>query len=156
MKHLMSIALLVSSLAFAHDEGHGPKLNDSPKQGGKVAPVVAASEAKKGPAAALIYKSELVQDEAGNVKVYFYDRQMNVLGADQVAKFDKSASASVEHIKKGKIAKTTTFPLELKEGIFVGKLAEKPKTPTFNVDVKFKEGDKELLAAFDGLEVTKN
>ena len=47
--------------------------------------------------------------------------------------------------------KTTKFNLEFKDGAFVGKLAEKPKTTTYNVDVRLKEGNKELLAAFDGV-----
>lgn len=153
MKTLALLGFLaINGLSFAHDGGHGPKLMDAPKQGGKVAPVIAANEASKGPGASLIYKSELVRGEDGTVTVYLYDKDMNRLPTPQLSNFNKAAMATVEHIKKGKIAKSTKFSLELKDGVFTGKLSDAPKTPTFNVDVKMKEGDKDLLVAFDGLE----
>ena len=153
MKKLMLIGLaLLTGLSIAHDEGHGPKLSDSPKQGGKVAPVIAAEEAPKGLKASLIYKSELVRSEDDLIKVYLYDKDMNPLPAAQLSQFVKAAMGTVEHVKKGKIAKTSKFSLELKNGVFEGNLGEKPKTQTFNIDVKMKDGEKELLAAFDGLE----
>jgi len=156
MKKLMlSVCLFVSAAAFGHDGGHGPKLIDAPKQGGKVAPVIAAADASKGPKAELIYKSELVREEDGTVKVYFYDKDMNALPEAKLATFNKAAMASVEHIKKGKIVKTTKFALELKGDSFAGKIDDMPKTPTFNVDVKVQEAGKDLMAAFDGLE-TRN
>ena len=156
MKHfILASVIFLSAMALAHDEGHGPKLTDTPKQGGKIAPVIAASDASKGIKAALIYKSELVREEDGTIKVFFYDKGMNPLPETQFSTFDKAASAIVEHVKKGKITKTHKFSLELKDGVFAGKLGEKPATATFNIDVKVKEGSRELLAAFDGLE-TRN
>ncbi len=153
MKHLTLLALfLIGSMSFAHDEGHGPKLTDTPKQGGKVAPVIAANEASKGLKAQLIYKSELVRGDDDLVRVFLYDKEMNSLPETQLSQFVKAAQATVEHVKKGKITKTSRFNLELKNGIFEGKLSEKPKTQTFNIDIKLKEGDRELLAAFDSLE----
>ncbi len=153
MKQLMLLALaLMASISVAHDEGHGPKLTDTPKQGGKVAPVVAADEAAKGPKAQLIYKSEIVRSDDDLVKVYLYDKEMNPLTEAQLLQFGKAAVATVEHLKKGKIIKKSQFGLDLKNGTFEGKLGERPKTQTFNVDVKMREGAKELLAAFDGLE----
>lgn len=153
MKHfILASIIFLSTVALAHDEGHGPKLTDSPKQGGKVAPVIAASDASKGTKAALIYKSELVREEDGTIKVYFYDKSMNSLPETQFSAFNKSASATVEHVKKGRITKTHQFSLEFKGGVFAGKLGERPATATFNIDVKVKEGSRELLAAFDGLE----
>lgn len=149
---LLSALILLTGTIFAHDEGHGPKLTDTPKQGGKLAPVIAASDSSKGPKASLIYKAELVRGDDDTVRVFLYDKEMNSLAAPALAKFAAAAAASVEHVKKGKIVKMSRFNLELKEGIFVGKLTERPQTQTFNVDVKMKEGDKELLAAFDGLE----
>ena len=137
MKQLILISLaLIGALSMAHDEGHGPKLSDSPKLGGKVAPVIVASEAPKGLKAPLIYKAELVRGEDDVVKVYLYDKEMTLLPATQLSQFETTATATVEHLKKGKIAKTSKFSLDLKNGVFEGKLAEKPKTQTFNVDVK--------------------
>lgn len=153
MKKLMLLMFTVAaSVTLAHDEGHGPKLSDTPKQGGKVAPVIAAIDAPKGLKAQLIYKAELVRSEDDLVKVYLYDQKMNPLSESQLSQFGKAATATVEHVKKGKIEKTSKFNLDLTSGVFEGKLFEKPKTQTFNVDVKILEGGKELLAAFDGLE----
>ncbi len=152
MKSIISTLLLTACVAFGHDEGHGPKLTDSPKQGGKVAPVIAASEISKGPKAQLIYKSELVRGEDGLVKIFLYDKEMNSLPQAQLSQFVSAAFATVEHIKKGKTVRTSRFNLNLKDGIFEGKLGEIPRTQTFNIDVKMKEADKDLLAAFDGLE----
>lgn len=151
-KMILSSLLLIASVAFPHDGGHGPKLIDAPKQGGKVAPVIAAADAGLGPKAPLIYKSEIVRDEDGTVKVYLYDKEMNPLPEAKLSAFTKSGMATVEHIKKGKIVKTTKFSLELQGDAFVGKIGDLPKTPTFNVDVKVQEPGKDLLAAFDGLE----
>jgi len=155
MKRLLVATLfLLPSFGGAHDEGHGPKLSDQPKQGGKVAPVIAAADASRGAKASLIYKSEIVKNEDGTIKVFLYDSKMNPLPEAHLGNFGKTAKATVEHIKRDKIVKKTEFPLELKEGVFQGNLGEKPKTPTFNVDVKMTEGKKELLAAFDGLETS--
>ena len=153
MKQLILTTLvLLAGVTVAHDGGHGPKLIDTPKQGGKVAPVIASADSGKGAKADLIYKSELVREEDGTVKVYLYDKEMNPLSEAKLSKFTKSAMATVEHVKKGKIAKTTRFSLELKGDSFTGKIGDMPKTPTFNIDVKIQESGSELLVAFDGLE----
>lgn len=153
MKKLTFLSLaLVAGISLAHDEGHGPKVTDTPKQGGKVASVVSTNEASKGLKGQLSFKAELVRGENDLVKVYLYDREMNALPEAQLSQFGKAATATVEHLKKGKIAKTSKFSLDLRNGVFEGKLGEKPKTQTFNLHVKMTEGEKEFLAAFDGLE----
>lgn len=152
MKQLVIFLALIAGVANAHDEGHGPKLNDSPKQGGKLAPVIAANEVSRGERAQLIYKAELVRSEDDSVKLYLYDKEMYPLSQAQLTEFGKTAQATIEHVKKGKIAKTSKFSLDLQNGVFEGKLGERPKTQTFNVDVKMKKGETDLLAAFDGLE----
>ena len=96
---LISLVLL-SGITIAHDEGHGPKLTDTPKQGGKVAPVISASDASKGEKAELIYKAELVRIEGDVVKVYLYDKEMKTLTEAQFSKIGKTAMAIVEHVKK--------------------------------------------------------
>jgi len=153
MKTLLLVtALFLGQAGWAHDGGHGPKLTDSPKQGGKVAPVILAADSGQGPKANLVYKAEIVREEDGTVKVFFYDKEMSPLPEAKLATFNKAAMATVEHVKKGKVVKTTKFSLELKGDSFAGKIGELPKTPTFNVDVKTSEAGQELLAAFDNLE----
>jgi hypothetical protein len=141
------IALIAAASAFAHDEGHGPKLTDTAKQGGIVAPVIDAKEASKGAKAGVVYKSELVRSEDGTVRVYLYDQDMNPL---DLGKLDKSAKGIVE-FKKNKKWTKNEFSLSQEEGAFVGKAPKSPSKP-FNIDVRVKEGSKELLTAFDNLD----
>lgn len=144
---ILALALLVSAPALAHDEGHGPKLTDAPKQGGVVSPVVKASEADLGPKAALVYKGELVRSEDGTVRVYVYTPKMEPL---PLAGFDKTAKAVVI-VEKKKEVTTTPFDLKLEGDAFVGKMPT-PASKPYNIDVRVKEGDKELLVAFDNLD----
>lgn len=141
------IALLFSIGAFAHDEGHGPKLTDAGKQGGVVSPVVEAKDASKGTKAALHYKAELVRSEDGTVRLYLYDKEMNPLDLE---KFDKKAKGTLGVTKKKKYTKTP-FELSVEENAFVAK-APKPSSKPFNIDIIVKEGSKEYLTAFDNLD----
>lgn len=138
---------LLGMSAFAHDEGHGPKVNDAGKQGGVVAPVIDASEASKGAKATLVYKAELVRSEDGTILVYFYDKDMKALDA---AKLDKSAKGFLE-FKKNKKWTKNEFALSQVDGAFTAKAPKSPTKP-FNIDIMVKEGGKELLAAFDNLD----
>lgn len=142
--------LLAASLslpAFAHDEGHGPKLTDAGKMGGVVTAVVLAKEAKLGPKATLLYKAELTRSEEGVVRIYLYDKDMNPLDA---ARFGKSAKAVLESHKKKKTTRTP-FTLTLEDGAFTGR-APKASSKPFNIDATFKESKNDLLAAFDNLD----
>lgn len=151
MKRFTLLVLLASvsavPLSFAHDEGHGPKITDTAKQGGIVSPVIDTKEMKKGPHAAVIYKAELVRTEDGSVRVYFYDKEMNSL---DIGKFDKSAKAVLGVEKKKKFTKTS-FALSQAEGAFMGK-TPKPTSKPFNIDVHVKEGTRDLMVAFDNLD----
>ncbi len=146
----MKMILLTLALAtnvFAHDEGHGPKLSDSPKQGGVLTSVVLAKDAGKGTKAELIYKAELVRSGDGTVRVYYYDKEMNALKAGSM-KNDAKAILITE--KKGKF-NTQNFDLKFVEDHFEGK-SPKPARKPYNIDVKVIDGDRELLAAFDNLD----
>lgn len=145
--YMLFTALLLSISAFAHDEGHGPKLTDTGKQGGIVSPVIQSSDAKKGAKASLVYKSEMVRSEDGVVRVYFYDKDMNPL---DLARFEKTAKGVVEVEKKKKVTKTP-FTLKLEENAFVGS-APKASSKPFNIDITVQEGNKQLLTAFDNLD----
>ncbi len=146
-KYLLVAALLTLSSAIAHDEGHGPKLTDSPQQGGVVSPVIDAKEASKGAKAAVVHKAELVRSEDGTVRVYFYDKEMKAL---DLAKVEKTAQGVIE-FKKNKKWNKTPFTLNQEEGAFVARAPLPPSKP-FNIDVRVKEAGKELLVAFDNLD----
>jgi hypothetical protein len=146
-KYIALLTFALSFSAFAHDEGHGPKLTDSPKQGGVVSPVIDAKEASKGAKASVVHKAELVRSEDGNVRVYLYDKDLNPL---DLTKFDKTAKGVLE-FKKNKKWSKTPFSLTQEDGAFVAK-APKAATKPFNIDVHVAEGGKELLAAFDNLD----
>jgi hypothetical protein len=146
MKKLIAFTLVFALNAIAHDEGHGPKLTDTPKQGGVLTSVVLASDAAKGPAAEMIYKSEIVRSSDGTVRVYFYDKSMNPLKAVLAP----TATGNLESGKKGKVS-YQKFELKFVNDHFEGK-SPKPQRKPYNIDVKVKEGDRDLLAAFDNLD----
>jgi hypothetical protein len=146
-KIILTSMLMVSSLAFAHDEGHGPKLSDAGKYGGLVSGVVLKSEAQKGSSAALIFKAELVRSTDGTVRIYLYDEKMAPL---DLKEFGSKGSASLGAKVKGKYTEKT-FVLEKKENAFIGQMP-KPQAKPYNIDVTFKKGSSELLTAFDNLD----
>lgn len=148
MRYLgLLLAASLSLPAFAHDEGHGPKLTDAGKMGGVMTAVVLAKDAKLGAKAPLVYKAELTRSEDGTVRVYFYDKDMKPL---DIAGLPKTAKAELQAKKR---KKWTSTPFTLKKGAegYEG-AAPKPGSKPFNIDVSLKEGERELLAAFDGLD----
>lgn len=147
MKKILALTIALALNAFAHDEGHGPKLTDAPKQGGVVTSVVLAKDATLGTKAELHYKAELVRSADGTVRVYYYDKAMTPLKAGT---FSTTAKAILITAKKGKVT-TQNFEMKIVEDHFEGK-APKPSRKPYNIDVKVMEGEKELLAAFDNLD----
>lgn len=146
-KIILTVAMCFAAAAYAHDEGHGPKLADTGKYGGLVSAVVLKADAKKGASAALVHKAELVRSADGTTRVYLYDTAMKPL---EIKGFDAKGSASLGAKVKGKW-KDSEFPLELKDGSFVGKMP-KPEGKPYNIDVTLKQDGKELLSAFDNLD----
>jgi len=147
MKKFLVLAFAVALNALAHDEGHGPKLTDSPKQGGVLTSVVLAKDASKGTKADLVYKAEIVRSADNTVRVYYYDKSMNPVKLDG---FAKSAKADLITAKKGKFT-IQKFELGLVADHFEGKAPKAARKP-YNIDVKVMEGERELLAAFDNLD----
>lgn len=142
--------LLAASLSlpcFAHDEGHGPKLTDAGRMGGVTTSVVLAKDVKLGAKAAMVYKAELTRSEDGVLRLYIYDKDMKPVDA---ARFDKTAKAVLLSRKKKKLSRLP-FTLSVEEGAFKGKAPKAPKKP-FNIEVTLKEGDRELLVAFENLD----
>jgi len=147
MKKLFIMLLALNLSAFAHDEGHGPKLTDAAKQGGIVAPVVLAKDAGLGTKAELKHKAEIVRSQDGKVRVYFYDQAMNPLKAGTLT---SKASGNLITVKKGKVNQQK-FELDWKDDHFEGQ-SPKPARKPYNIDVKVMEGTTELLVAFDNLD----
>jgi hypothetical protein len=147
MKILIFLLMTLSLSVLSHDEGHGPKVADAPKQGGVVTSVVLAKEANKGSKADLIYKSELARTTEGVVRVYYYDKNMTLLNLKD---FFSKAQAELITRKKGK-TNVQKFELENMGEHFMGKLPKALRRP-YNIDIKVKEGERELLAAFDNLD----
>jgi len=130
---LLASALATGSLS-AHDEGHGPKLREAAKFGGKLAPVVIAG--KEGQ---IMFKAELLRNSKGALKIYVFTPDMKP--AD-LSKFS-SAQLTAEQ-RKGKEKSTVTLKAE--QGFFAGELPNM-KGP-FSVDVEFKTADATLIAGF--------
>jgi hypothetical protein len=147
MTKLLIMLLAFSLSAFAHDEGHGPKLTDAAKQGGIVAPVVLAKDAGLGTKAELKHKAEIVRSQDGKVRVYFYDQAMNPLKTGTLA---SKASGNLITVKKGKVNQQK-FEMVWKDDHFEGQ-SPKPARKPYNIDVKVMEGTTELLVAFDNLD----
>ena len=150
-KMILALVMCVSglglNLAFAHDEGHGPKLSDTGKFGGLVSAVVLKTDAKKGTKAALVFKAELVRSADGTARVYLYDSTMQQL---DLKGFDAKGSAVVITTIKGK-SKEVKFAIDLKDNSFIGKMPKITKKP-YNIDVTVKQNGRELLSAFDNLD----
>lgn len=147
MRKTLVLILAISFSVFAHDEGHGPKITDAPKQGGIVAPVVLAKDAGLGTKAEMQNKAEIVRSQDGTVRVYFYDKTMKPLTSGI---FETKAHGNLISGKKGKI-KEQKFELEWKGDHFEGK-SPKPTRKPYNIDVKVTQGTTELLVAFDNLD----
>lgn len=138
-------ALLFGGAAVAHDEGHGPKVTDTGAYGGIISAVVDWKDADKGAHAPLVYKAELVRSEDLTVRLYLYDSSMKPL---PLADFDKKAEAVFILPKTGA---SQNFDLALEGNAFVGKMPRTSKRP-YNIDVKLKANDRQLLTAFDNLD----
>lgn len=149
MKFLVSFCVVVfcSLNAFAHDEGHGPKLGDQPKFGGLVAAVIDHLEVDKGRQAKLLYKAELTKNAKGVVRVYFYDTQMKPISIQSAAAADAEL---IHRDKKSKKWISKSFKLEKKGDFYEGSLPLKPRPP-FNIDIKVDSNGKKLFIAFDNL-----
>lgn len=146
-KTIVTLAMCLAATVYAHDEGHGPKLADTGKFGGLVSSVVSKTDIKKGAGAVLVHKAELVRSTDGNVRIYLYDAQMKPL---DLKGFEAKSSANLGSKVKGKW-KDSTFPIELKDNSFTGKMPKVESRP-YNIEVTLKQDGKELISAFENLD----
>ena len=144
---MVGCTLAFASPLMAHDEGHGPKLADTGNFGGIITAVVEAKDASKGAAAPLVYKAELTRSEDKTVRIYVYGLDMKALPATQLG---PKAEAKIITMVGGKES-VTPFSLTLENNAYVGKMPA-PAGKPYNIDVTFKSGNKDLLAAFDNLD----
>ncbi len=148
MKHTwLGLLIGATGLVNAHDGGHGPKLSDTGKYGGVVSGVVLKTDAKKGEAASILHKAELVRSADGKVRLYIYDQAMTPV---DLKFFDAKGTAILSAKVKGKY-KESTFSIERAENSFVGRMP-KPEGKPYNIDVTLKENGRDLLTAFDNLD----
>lgn len=144
---IFAAVLSLSLTATAHDEGHGPKVTDTGKFGGLISGVVLKKDASLGAKASLVHKAELTRSGEGVARLYLYDSKMNPLDMKSLS---GTASATMWFRVKGK-AMSSKFEMAAKDGAFEGKMP-KPGAKPYNLDIELKQGDKELLTAFDNLD----
>ena len=145
-KLFLSTLVLLSTMTFSHDEGHGPAIKDESLKGGKVSAIIKKSDVNKGRSAKMLYKGELVyESRKASVKLYLYDTNMKPL---DLSSFAKKIDAVLFERGQGK-----NFQLSLDDS---GKYysGERPlnKRVPFNIDVMPKKDGESLFGAFDGLD----
>jgi len=145
MKKWILAVMAMSSIAFAHDGGHGPKAVETATQGGVRASVVNKSDANLGTKAEKRFSGELVRSEDGSVSVFVTDAsEKSVTGLNAKA-------SAVLLFKKNKKLVSVPFELAYSVDSFKGKLP-KPGNKPFSIEVTFNDGKQELLVAFEYLD----
>lgn len=147
MKKIALLTAMVLTLPLlAHDEGHGPKLDEKiGKLGGVLTSVIDEAQLGKKGEKQLIYKAELTR-EGEDIRVYLYDGDKRV----PMERFSKEAKGSMEMIKNKKIANVVGFKLVARKDHFRG-LVPRP-VGKFNIEVKIIEGKRTLFASFENLD----
>lgn len=164
MKKLMltTAILLLSTAGFSHDGGHGPKVTDTGKHGGKITAVIAKKDQELGPKAKLYHKAELVRvkDSKGNIgfRFYVYDKEMKPMPTDKlslkasgiVAYWKKVPGKKLDKEKDG-VAKP--FMMDLKKKYYLAMKLPKADVKKVFMDITFHDGKQEVMAAFTDVEL---
>ena len=125
-------ALFVSSLTWGHDDGHGPKMNSAQaKFGGKLVSVMNGESESS-------YKAELTINQDDMIRVYVYNKEMNILKP----KGFKGADAFMVYGGSEK-----SFKLKKAAMSFKSKLPNRPEND-FTVNVQIQKSNKKLMASF--------
>lgn len=146
-KVLVLCTLLLTSMAFAHEGGHG-NVEEGGKFGGIMSPIVAKSEAGKGDKAKVLYKAELVRPESGMLSFYIFDNKMKLV---DLKEFGDEIKANLEVKKKGKFTYVGEFKLKKHGNHFMGQLPKIDYKP-FNIDFYLKHGKQDLFVGFSNLD----
>ena len=141
-------AMLLSQFVFAHDGGHGPKLRDQPKYGGKVAAVIDKKEELAGAKAKILYKAELTKNNQNVVRVYLYSKDMKIL---QLEGYESANGELTFKDKRTRKKVMHEFALKkMPDASYEGKLPARPRRP-YNIEVTLSGKERKLLTAFHGL-----
>lgn len=144
MKKLLIALALVSSAAFAHDEGHHKPMKDD----GTAVNVYKVSEATKKGAEAK-YKAKLAMREDKSVMIELYDTKLAAL---EPKNFAKTARAELEFKKKSKFVKTAfASPLTLEGDAFKGTAPTAGNKP-YKMNVYLNDGTDDLVVTFPNLD----
>jgi hypothetical protein len=142
-KIVLSAALAMSSVvAFAHDEGHGPKIRNQGKYGGRLSSVIFKKDANNSSAKAE-YAAELTSSSDGTLRLYLYDTKLQ-----PVSLSPKQVTGNASY-KSKETRKSTTSKIDFKQNgdSFESKLpADIDGTVSLEVDIATKNGD--YMAAF--------
>jgi hypothetical protein len=143
MKSLIGVfVLLVASVGFAHDEGHGPKVSDNANERA----VILAKDAKLGTKAKAVSSATL--ERLG-------DDDIGVILKSTAETLGETAQATLIPTSSRKKAKPQTFKLaKVTED---GKTLYKGVLPhlghgLYELEVKFKLGSNDVLVAFPNVE----
>lgn len=157
-----AMALLVSASGFAHDGGHGPKVTDIGKHGGKITAVIAKKDQELGPKAKMYHKAELVRVKDGSGKIgfrfYVYDKAMKPLPTDKlslkasgiVAYWKKTPGKKLDKEKDGIVK---PFMMDLKKKYYLTMKLPKADVKKVFMDITFHDGKQEVMAAFTDVEL---
>lgn len=159
---LASTLLLLSTTGFAHDGGHGPKVTDIGKHGGKITAVIAKKDQELGPKAKLHYKAELVRvkgtDGKPGFRFYIYDKDMKPLPTDKLSPKASGILAYWNRVPGKKLDKDKdgvikNFEMDLKKRYYLGMKLPSATVKKVYIDVFFRNGDQEYMAAYSGVEL---
>lgn len=136
-------SIFLFKFSFAHDGGHGPKVSNNGKYGGKVAAVILASEESKSHKAKLQFKAEATV-EGKTIRIYLYDKKMNKISL-------KDFQASKKKAKVLGLFSDDEYSLKKGKRSFEGTLPKGTTTP-FSTDVFVKKGGVEYFVSFSNVE----
>lgn len=144
MKKILIALAMVSTTAFAHDEGHNKPMKDD----GTAVNVYKASEAMKKGAEAK-YKAKLAMREDKSVMIELYDTKLAPLAPTN---FTKTAKADLEFKKKSKTVKTAFASSLMLEGDAFRGTAPTAGNKPYKMNVYLNDGTDDLVVTFPNLD----
>ena len=142
------LLFVISISAFAHDEGHGPKVKDAGLYGGILASVLPEAELKKNHHAKAVFKAELIRAQDGKLSLYFHTPDMKPA---TLSEFADEVLVKMEVKKAGKYQYVGEFRLKKNINHFTG-LLPTVRTRPFNLDVFPVVNKQKLFVGFSNLD----
>lgn len=141
------LLLTLSLNSFAHEGGHG-EVAESGKFGGITSPIVSKNQSGLGDKATTLFIAELVRAESGQLSLYLFDKNMNLLDPKD---FSTEVEAKLEVKKKGKFTYVGSFKFSRQGNHYVGALPKVEYKP-FNIDLFLSKGEQQLFSGFSNLD----